>query len=176
MIRELFLSKVVADILPYMSVGPTRTGMHPVYRIDVARKLVTLYWQEFPTMAHLREVVEEAIADPEFHPGMNFLWDRKPGEPNTATPEYLRDAVYYLQVLAEEIGPHAWAIVAHTPGDFGKARMLESMSDQVKVTIRAFQSRGDAEEWLRNPVRYEPIVVHFPARNPSSIHPGLASG
>ena len=52
--------------------------------------------------------------------------------------------------------------------------MLETMSDQTKITIRAFQSCGDAEEWLRNPVRYEPIVVHFPARSPSLMHPGLA--
>jgi hypothetical protein len=148
--------------------------MNPVFRIDVPRKLVTLYWSEFPTMAHLREVVEEAISDPEFRPGMNFLWDRKPGEPNTATIEYLREAVYYLQVMAEQIGPHAWAIVAHSDVDFGKGRMLEAMTDQGKVTIRAFQSRGDAEEWLRNPVRYDPEIVHFPARSSSLMFPGFA--
>ena len=148
--------------------------MHPVYRIDVARKLVTLYWNEFPTMARVREVVEEAIADPEFHPGMNFLWDRKPGDPNTATIEYLREAVYYLQVMAEEIGPHAWALVTHNPADYGKGRMLEAMSDEGKVIIRAFQSRGDAEEWLRNPVRYDPQAVHFPARSPTLMYPGFA--
>ena len=105
---------------------------------------------------------------------MNFLWDRKPGNPNTANVEYLREAVYYLQVMAEEIGPHAWAIVAHTPADYGKGRMLEAMTDEGKVTIRAFQSRGDAEEWLRNPVRYDLQTVHFPARNSSSLHPGFA--
>ena len=138
--------------------------MNPVYRIDVARKLVALYWNEFPTMAHLREVIEDAIADPEFHPA----------DANTATIDYLREAVYYLQVMAEEIGPHAWAVVTHNPADYGKGRMLEAMTDQGKVIIRAFQSRGDAEEWLRNPVRYEPHVVHFPARSPSLMHPGFA--
>jgi hypothetical protein len=148
--------------------------MHPVYQIDTERKLVCLYWYEFPTMARLREVVEDAIADPAFHPGMNFIWDRRPDHANPADSQYLRDAVYYLQMLAEKVGPHAWAIVAHNASDFGKARMLESMSDQGKVTIRAFQSRGDAEEWLRNPVRFEPIVVHFPARTPSRFHPRLA--
>jgi hypothetical protein len=147
--------------------------MSPVYRIDVARKVVSLYWNEFPTMARLREVVEEAIADPEFHPGMNFLWDRKPGDSSTATIEYLREAVYYIEVMAEDIGPHAWAIVTHSPGDYGKARMLEAMTDQGKVTIRGFRSRGDAEEWLRNPVRYEPTIVHFPARSTSLLHPGF---
>jgi hypothetical protein len=148
--------------------------MNPVYRIDAARNLVSLYWNEFPTMAQLREVVEDAIADPEFTRGMNFLWDRRPGAANTADVEYIRDATYYVQVLAEEVGPHAWAIVAHNAADFGKARMLETMCDQGKVIIRAFQSRGDAEEWLRNPVRFEPIVVHFPARSPSLLHPELA--
>jgi hypothetical protein len=148
--------------------------MNPVYRIDVARNLVSLYWNEFPTMAQLREVIEDAIADPRFTRGMNFLWDRRPGSPNTADVEYIRDASYYVQVLAEQIGPHAWAIVAHNAADFGKARMLESMSDDSKVIIRAFQSCGDAEEWLRNPVRFEPIVIHFPARSPSLLHPGLA--
>jgi hypothetical protein len=147
--------------------------MNPVYRIDTQRKLVSLYWNEFPTMAELRSVVEDAIADPEFVPGMNFLWDRRPGAPNNADVEYIRDAGYYVQVLAEKIGPHAWALVAHNAADFGKARMLETMSDGSKVTIRAFQSRGDAEEWLRNPVRFEPIVVHFPARNASLLHPRL---
>ena len=148
--------------------------MHPVYSIDAQRNLVSLYWNEFPAMAQLREVVEEAIADPEFRPGMNFLWDRKPGLPNCADVEYIRDAVYYLQVLAEQVGPHAWALVAHNASDFGKARMMETMSDDTKVTIRAFQSRGDAEEWLRNPVRHAPIVIHFPARTPFMGHPRLA--
>jgi hypothetical protein len=55
--------------------------------------------------------------------------------------------------------------------------VIESMTDQSKVTIRAFESRGDAEEWLRNPVHYdERIVVHFPARAQSLIHPELRSG
>jgi len=148
--------------------------MHPVYRIDVARKVVALNWTEFPSLARLREVVEEVVTDPEFKPGMSFLWDRKPGEPNKATKEYISEALYYLQVLAEQIGPHSWALVAHNEGDFGKARMLETMSDGSKVIIRAFQSRGDAEEWLRNPVRYEPMTVHFPARNSLWIHPRLA--
>jgi hypothetical protein len=48
------------------------------------------------------------------------------------------------------------------------------MTDQGKVTIRAFRSRGDAEEWLRNPVRYDPQIVHFPARSTSLMNPGLA--
>jgi hypothetical protein len=148
--------------------------MNPVYRIDTERKLVSLYWHEFPTLIQLREVVEDIIADPDFGPGMNFIWDRRPEQTNPADAQYLREAVYYLQLLAEKVGPHAWAIVAHNASDFGKARMLESMSDQGKVTIRAFQSRGDAEEWLRNPVRFEPIVVHFPARTPSRMHPRLA--
>jgi hypothetical protein len=148
--------------------------MNPVYRIDTGRNLVSLYWNEFPTMSELRDVVKDVIADPEFARGMNFLWDRRPGAANNADVEYIRDASYYLQVLAEEIGPHAWAIVAHNAADFGKARMLETMSDQSKVIIRAFQSRGDAEEWLRNPVRFEPIVIHFPARSPSRLHPGMA--
>ena len=148
--------------------------MSPVYRIDAERKLVSLYWTDFPTLPRLKQVVDEAIADPEFTHGMNFLWDRNPGVTNTADVEYIRGAVYYAQILAEQIGPHAWAVVAHNPADFGKARMLETLSDQSKVTIRAFHSRGDAEEWLRNPVRYEPIVVHFPARNVSLPHPGLA--
>jgi hypothetical protein len=148
--------------------------MNPVYRIDVARKVVVLYWNEFPTMARVREVVEEAIADSEFRPRMNFLWDRKPGNSNPATVEYLREAVYYLQKMAEDIGPHAWAIVTHSAADYGKARMLEAMTDEGDVTIRGFQSRGDAEEWLRNPVRYEPNIVHFPARSSPLMHPGLS--
>ncbi len=148
--------------------------MQPVYRIYAERNLVSLYWNDFPSLGQLRQVVEEAVADPEFRAGMNFLWDRHPGESSSADVNYLREASYYLQILAEQIGPHAWAIVAHNQADFGKARMMETMSDQTKVTIRAFQSCGDAEEWLRNPVRYEPIVVHFPARSPSLMHPGLA--
>src|SRR5207253_11354254 len=111
------------------------------------------------------------IADPDFLPGMNFLGDRNPGDPNPPTIDYLREAVYYLQVMAEDIGPQEWAIVTHNPADYGKGRMLEAMSDQGKVTIRAFPSRGDAEEWLRNPVRYDAQIVHFPARNPTLMHP-----
>ena len=141
--------------------------MDPVYTIDVGRRFVSLCWDEFPTLAQLREVVELAVADSEFEAGMKFIWDRKPGTPNTATVEYLCDAVYYLQILADQVGNHAWAIVAHNASDFGKARMIEAMTDQGKVIVRAFQSRGDAEEWLRHPVRFEPEIVHFPARSPS---------
>ena len=86
----------------------------------------------------------------------------------------IRRALSNMVPLAEEIGPHAWAIVTHNPADYGKARMLEAMTDQGKVTIRAFHSRGDAEEWLRNPVRYDPEIVHFPARSPSLMYPGFA--
>jgi hypothetical protein len=145
--------------------------MHPVYRIDVARRFVTLYWSEFPSAARLREVVEEAVADSEFRPGMNFLWNRKPGPAKPASTEYLREMLYFLQMLAERVGPHSWAIVGHNPADFGKARVLEAISDGTKVTIRAFKSAGDAEEWLRNPVRYEGNIVHFPARIPSLMGP-----
>lgn len=148
--------------------------MDPVYRIDVARNFVLLYWDRFPTLARLREVVENAVADPEFNAGMNFLWDREPGTPNDATVEWLREAVYFLQLLGEQVGNHAWAIVAHNASDFGKARMIEALTDQGKVTVRAFQSRGDAEEWLRHPVRFEPEIVHFPARSPSLLRPGFA--
>ena len=148
--------------------------MDPVYRIDVARNFVSLYWDEFPTLAHLREVVENVITDPEFHAGMNFLWDRDPRRANDATIEYLREAVYFLQILGDQVGNHAWAIVTHNASDFGKARMIEAMTDQGKVTVRAFQSQGDAEEWLRHPVRFEPEVVHFPARNASALYPRFA--
>lgn len=147
--------------------------MHPVYRIDAAHKLVRLCWSDFPTVTQLKEVVQEVIADSEFQPGMSFLWERTPGVPNPATIEYLREAVYFLEVLAGRVGAHAWAIVAHSPGDFGKARMLEAMSDSTVVTVRAFHSSGDAEEWLRNPVRYD-AAVYFPARNPSLMFPGFA--
>lgn len=53
------------------------------------------------------------------------------------------------------------------------ARMLEAMSDSTDVIVRAFHSSGDAEEWLRNPVRYD-AVMHFPPRNPSLMFPGFA--
>ena len=148
--------------------------MDPIYTIDVSRRVVSLYWDDFPTLAQLREVVEQAVADSEFEAGMNFIWDRKPGTPNTANVEYLREAVYYLQMLADRVGNHAWAIVTHNSSDFGKARMIEAMTDQGKVTVRAFQSRGDAEEWLRHPVRFEPEIVHFPARSQSALHPRFA--
>ena len=42
--------------------------MHPVYRIDVRRKLVSLLWRDFPTLAEVRQVVDEAVADPKFEP------------------------------------------------------------------------------------------------------------
>ena len=149
--------------------------MHSVYRIDVARRLVTFYWSEFPSIGQLKEVVLESVADSEFKPGMNFLWDLKPGLANPASGEYLRDAFYFLQGLAERIGPHSWAIVGHNEADFGKARVLEAKSDGTKVIIRAFRSAGDAEEWLRNPIPYEAFVVHFPARNPPAIYPELGA-
>jgi hypothetical protein len=142
--------------------------MQPVYRIDVGRKLVTLLWEVFPSFAELREAVDQAVEDPKFVPGMNFLWDHEPARSNTASIQYLRRTLHYLQLLAEGIGPHSWAIVGHTAAEFGRGRVLEAMSDGTNVTIRAFRSCEDAEAWLRNPIRYDPHRVEFPARNPLS--------
>jgi hypothetical protein len=142
--------------------------MQPVYRIDVGRKLVTLLWEVFPSFAELREAVDEAVEDPKFEPGMNFLWDHEPNRSNTASIQYLRRTLHYLQLLAEGIGPHSWAIVGHTAAEFGRGRVLEAMSDGTNVTIRAFRSCEAAEEWLRNPIRYDAHRVEFPARNPLS--------
>jgi len=147
--------------------------MHTVYRIDAARGLVTLYWSEFPSAVQMREVVEEAVADPEFKPGMNFLWDRKPGAANPASIQFLREMLYFFQMLAERIGPHSWAIVCHNPADFGRARMLETTSDGTQVTIRAFHSAGDAEEWMRKPIRYDASIAEFPARNAPLFNPPI---
>jgi hypothetical protein len=147
--------------------------MKKVYRIDVARRLVTLCWKELPPIELLKEVVNAAVTDYDFKPGMNFLWDREPALESPATVNYLRDALYYLEDLAERIGPHSWALVAHNSADFGKARMLESLCDGTKVTIRAFKSVDDAEEWMRNPVPYESNIVHFPTRTHSIQGPML---
>jgi hypothetical protein len=142
--------------------------MQPVYRIDVADRLVKLLWRDFPSLAEVREVVDTAVADPQFEPGMNFLWDHVVDGYNTGTIQYLRRTLHYLQLLAEGIGPHSWAIVGHTAAEFGRGRVLEAMSDGTNVTIRAFRNCEDAEAWLRNPVRYDPQRVEFPARNPLS--------
>ncbi len=138
--------------------------MDNVYTIDHARSLVTLCWNVLPSVERLKEVIDEAVADSEFKPGMNFLWDRQPAPASPASVDYLRDALYYLKNLAERIGPHSWALIAHNAADFGKARMLESLSDGTKVTIRAFKCVSEAEEWLRNPVPFETAIVHFPPR------------
>jgi hypothetical protein len=148
--------------------------MQKVYQIDIARSLVTLCWNELPSITQLEQVIDEAVADSEFRPGMNFLWDRKPTPASPASTDYLREALYYLQELAEKVGAHSWALVGHNPADFGKARMLEALSDGTKVTIRAFKTAGDAEEWLRNPVPYESNIVHFPIRSPSLMGPLFA--
>lgn len=145
--------------------------MKKVYCIDAPHSLVTLCWEELPSIEQLKETINAAVSDYEFKPGMNFLWDRQPAPSSPATVDYLRDALYYLKDLAERIGAHSWALVAHNSADFGKARMLEALSDGTKVTIRAFKSSGDAEEWLRNPVPYETNIVHFPPRTISMQGP-----
>jgi hypothetical protein len=145
--------------------------MECVYRIDPARRLVKLCWNVLPSIEELKEVIDSAVADREFKPGMHFLWDRQPSLSSPASVTYLRDALDYLKDLAERIGAHSWALIAHNSTDFGKARMLESLSDGTKVTIRAFKSVGDAEEWLRNPVPYESNIVHFPTRTHSMLGP-----
>ena len=148
--------------------------MQPVYRIDVKRKLVALLWEVFPSFTEFREAVDQAVEDPEFKPGMNFLWDHEPNRSNTASIQYLRRTLHYLQLLAEGIGPHSWAIVGRTAAEFGRARVLEAMLDGTNVTIRAFRNCEDAEAWMRNPIRYGPHNVEFPARSPASDHRNFA--
>jgi hypothetical protein len=148
--------------------------MKKVYHIDVPHRLVLLCWNELPTIEQLKEVVDAAVADYEFKPGMHFLWDRQPTQISPASVDYLRAALYYLQGLAERIGPHSWALIAHNSADFGKARMLESLSDGTKITIRAFHNPAEAEEWLRNPIPYESNIVHFPTHNFAQLGPLFA--
>src|ERR1700681_5015676 len=105
-----------------------RLVRQPVYRIDVKRKLVALLWEVFPSFAEFREAVDQAVEDPEFKPGMNFLWDHEPNRSNTASIQYLRRTLHYLQLLAEGIGAHSFAIVGRSAAEVRRAPALDGVS------------------------------------------------
>ncbi len=147
--------------------------MKQVYRIDVTRRLVKLCWSKFPSFVLLKKVIEDAVADPSVPDWNELSFGRATCRGECSLEGIPARRPLFSPLLAEQIGPYSWAVVAHNPRDFGKSRMLEWMSGGNKVTIRAFKSVGDAEEWLRNPVRCDPAVF-FPPRSASLTYPEVA--
>ena len=60
----------------------------------------------------------------------------------------LHNVLESAQLLAEGIGAHSWAIVGRTAAEFGRARVLEAMSDA--STTHQAESLKDGYDSLKS--------------------------
>jgi hypothetical protein len=93
-------------------------------------------YQEFTS------AIEEAMADPEFSPQHNFLFDYRCYEGNTPQ-DLIQARANYLGRLQGKISS-AIAILVADPAHFGLGRMLQLYTDRYGFEINVYYEEGDA--------------------------------
>lgn len=116
------------------------------YRIDSERGLVYVTGGQPATFAEWHALVEQAVADPAFRPGFNFVRDgRELGVP--PSPDYVLRMVTYIAGRAASLGVRRWAVVAPHAAVFATARRSRALLAGSAVDIEAFRDLAAAERW-----------------------------
>ncbi|MEA2761772.1 MAG: hypothetical protein QOD47_1056 [Gemmatimonadaceae bacterium] len=71
------------------------------------------------------------------------------------TTDHVRQILAVLERRSSRMEPVVLALVAPGQCDFGMARMMETLSENAPIIVRAFRRPREAIEWLKCPVRYE---------------------
>jgi hypothetical protein len=116
------------------------------HTVDAAAGLVSLRLEGAVTYEEFAAALAAVVADPAYRTGFSFLSDRR----GAATPssDYARRVIELLRRHADEIGACRWATVVGSPAAYGMARMMEAISEELPVKIRAFTEVADAVAWL----------------------------
>ena len=118
------------------------------YSVDRASHRVTVLVTSQPNYDDFIGFFNRLIADPDFHTGDDFLWDRQATKELPAR-EYVENTTRLIRENKERIGAGrvAFVVSAHSPAHFGIARMAHILSDWGEQ-FRVFTELTDAVAWL----------------------------
>jgi hypothetical protein len=138
-----------------VSLGPRRFSMPAhSFKIYPKRQLVSIQWKFAPSIQDWYDVTERILGSPDYEPGMRMIAYRG-GTLAPITSEHVRQVLAVLERRSSRMEPVVLAIVAPGQCDFGMARMMETLSENASIVVRAFRRPREAIEWLKDPVRYE---------------------
>jgi hypothetical protein len=126
------------------------------FKIYPKRQLVSIQWTVPPSIQDWYDVTERILGSPDYEPGMKLIAYRS-GTLATITSDHVRQVLAVLERRFSRMEPVVLAIVAPGQCNFGMARMMETLSENAPIVVRAFRRPREAIQWLKDPVRY----AHF---------------
>ena len=117
------------------------------YRIEPDNNLLFIFGDGVVTQAERMEAMKTWMADPDYRPGLNTLFDLSKSE-STPTLAEIRAISDYMQRNADAIGRKKVAIVVAEAVNFGVARQFAALTESNKLEIQVFGSREEAWTWL----------------------------
>jgi hypothetical protein len=124
--------------------------MSTTIKIDKITGLITITIAGEINLLHsIKTVAQEMLKDPDFHPGMDALWDIRKAEMQNLPTNDILSLVSFIKSHQQERGAgYKVAIVADRDLLFGGARMFEAFADTVPFNCRVFRDIEEAESWI----------------------------
>lgn len=124
--------------------------MRNSYRIDTANGIVYLTWAATNEFTDWVTLINDAMADPAFEIGFNFLSDRR-AEAASEPPstEDIKRFASFLAKDAARFGHCKIATVVSDPTTYGMVRMASVLAEQTCVELAVFTDYELALNWLR---------------------------
>jgi hypothetical protein len=119
------------------------------YHIDKTAKIVYLEGGD-PSLDEWKETLLTLFADPDFEIGFNFLSDRRFLD-RARSSTYVRAALDFLNLYADQLGTCKWATVVSTTAAYGMGRMSQILSEDMNIRIEVFTDKDEARNWLLRP-------------------------
>lgn len=90
------------------------------------------------------------LVDPEFHAGMNVLWNFGQGIQSSqfSTDDMRRIVTMTAAHIKQRGADYKLALLAPLDLYFGLSRMFEAYGDEIPIQIHAFRSMDEALDWL----------------------------
>lgn len=117
--------------------------------IDESAGTATVRMSGLVTVDGLSEAFESLVSHPEFHEGLNRLWDGREADFSTLTPSDFKAIAAAAKARPSGPGVRAAFLVSRDV-DFGVGRMYGSMEgEQLPGELRIFRDPTAAQSWCR---------------------------
>jgi hypothetical protein len=114
------------------------------YQIDTDRRIILSSASGKLTDQDLREHQRAVLADPDFEPTLNQLWDLQQVEQLDISTAAIRDLANSRSYAAET----KRAVVAPRDVLYGTARMFQTLHEEAPEDFQVFRDVGEAKGWL----------------------------
>jgi hypothetical protein len=115
--------------------------------IDPASNLVTIKQFDPYTADDIITTLAALFNDPDYRPGMLFLWDTRDSTDDMSADDVQR-IVRYVRMHQESRGQSRTAVVAPLANQFGIARMAQMHASDGPTLIAVFREIEEARAWL----------------------------